>query len=196
MKYCNRCKTNRSKSEFRKRSALKDGLASICKICNKDIEAQDKLTLQGLIRKMYSHQCYRSKKRGYALPTYTKLELENWIVSQSNFKKLNKAWLKSGGDKMLKPSVDRLDDYKSYTLDNIRLVTWQENKDKYHSDSFNCINTKQCVSINQLDLKSNYLANHLSISSAARLLGISRVNISQCLIGKQKTAGGFKWAYA
>ena len=43
---------------------------------------------------------------------------------------------------MLAPSIDRKDDYKPYTFDNIQLTTWQQNKAKGHEDCKNGINNK------------------------------------------------------
>ena len=40
------------------------------------------------------------------------------------------------------------------------------------------------------------IAEFDSIAGAARLAGVSRVGISHCLMGKQKTTGGFSWRYA
>ena len=42
-----------------------------------------------------------------------------------------------------KTFVDRLNDYKGYSFDNIQLMTWQENKDKGHRDCLNGINNKE-----------------------------------------------------
>jgi len=39
-------------------------------------------------------------------------------------------WIENDCIKDLVPSVNRLDDYINYSLDNIELVTWKENNDK------------------------------------------------------------------
>lgn len=47
----------------------------------------------------------------------------------------------------------------------------------------------------QLTKKSEYIAQYDSIMSAQDITDVKRPNISSCLIGKSKTAGGYKWMY-
>ena len=45
----------------------------------------------------------------------------------------------------------------------------------------------------QLDLENNFIKEWKSAKEVQEQLGINRKNISQCITGKNKTAGGFKW---
>lgn len=47
----------------------------------------------------------------------------------------------------------------------------------------------------QLDLEGNFLAEFEGLADVERKLGIGHANICRVLKDKQKTAGGFKWAY-
>lgn len=76
---------------------------------------------------MYFGQIHCSRIRGHHLPKYTKQELKVWCFNQSIFHKLYTEWAKGRYYKMLKPSCDRLDNSKSYTFDNLRIVTFKEN---------------------------------------------------------------------
>jgi hypothetical protein len=49
--------------------------------------------------------------------------------------------------------------------------------------------------VRQLTLSGEPIQDWECILDAAELLNINKSNISTCLIGRQKTAGGFKWAY-
>jgi hypothetical protein len=49
---------------------------------------------------------------------------------KNNFYELYNNWIDSGYKKSDKPSVDRIDDYKGYSFDNIQLMTWKENNKK------------------------------------------------------------------
>ena len=50
--------------------------------------------------------------------------------------------------------------------------------------------------ISQYDKENVFIKTFRSISEAARETGISQPNISSCLAGKTKSAGGFHWKYA
>jgi len=80
-------------------------------------------------RKMLGTQRNRSKQRGHPPPDYTLDELISWLEEQPHLTDLWEAYQASGHNRMLAPSIDRLDDNLPYRLDNIRLVTWQQNCD-------------------------------------------------------------------
>ncbi len=56
---------------------------------------------------------------------------------------------------------------------------------------------EHCLSraVIQYDLKENFIKEWDCMGDVERQLGIRVCNISTCCIGKQKTAGGFKWKY-
>jgi hypothetical protein len=125
MKKCSKCKEFKKESKFSKQLKTYDGLESSCKECHtKLIRTED-----GLIKQIYRVQVATSKKRGHEKPHYTKEDLYEWVMSQDNFKFLYEKWKNNQYATDLKPSVDRLDDYKPYSLDNIQLITWKENND-------------------------------------------------------------------
>lgn len=45
----------------------------------------------------------------------------------------------------------------------------------------------------QLSIDNKFIKEWESAVEVEKCLGISRKNISQCITGKNKTAGGFKW---
>jgi len=50
-----------------------------------------------------------------------------WAMRQEEFHRLFDEWVKSGYDRKLSPSVDRVDSSKGYTIDNMEWVTHSEN---------------------------------------------------------------------
>lgn len=54
-------------------------------------------------------------------------EFYDWSMADPNFHILFDAWVDSGYDRKLSPSVDRMDSSKGYTLDNMEWVTHSEN---------------------------------------------------------------------
>lgn len=54
------------------------------------------------------------------------------------------------------------------------------------------INAKPVI---QYDLQHNFIKRYASAIQAAEEIKISNVTISQCLTGRNKTAGGYLWEY-
>jgi len=196
MKICTQCKINRCKSEFRPRVESRDGLHSNCKQCGRLNATKYSRTIKGVIGTIYRTQKSSSKHRLMPLPSYSKQWLTEWLLNQKLFHKLYNGWVESEYDKYMKPSVDRKDDELSYTSDNIQLMTWQENKDKYDSDRISGVDKKQNKQVIQYSIDGNLLKSYHSLSNASIDTKISESCISNCCNGKIKTARGFIWKYA
>lgn len=153
-------------------------------------------TKQGVVSTIYYSQIRSSEMRNHPLPSYTKKELEKWIFSQPNFEKLYNDWVKSDYDRWLKPSIDRLDDYKPYSLDNIQLMTWKENLIKSHQDRKNGINNKQNKIVYQYNLKGELVKEYYSINQASREVSNTKpTDIINSCNGKRISCGGFIWSF-
>lgn len=206
-KKCNKCDELKPFSEFCRHKGNKDGRAYSCKSCSYSKRIEYRKTRESIAPRIYSSQKQSSEIRNHELPNYTRIDLQNWIFSQPNFEELYNNWVESGYDKMMKPSVDRKNDYLPYTLDNIRLVTWMQNNDKHYEDRKNGINNKHSKSVSKFDLSGNLIDTYYSQKQAGRVTGISPVSISRCCIGTlvkpknkapymPRTAGGFIWEFS
>lgn len=194
-KKCSKCGEVKPYSEYYKRKDRKIGIKPECKKCNILQSIKYAKTKEGLCSRIYTDQKKASKQRGHEMPTYTRNELIKWIEEQPNWELLYNNWIKSDYDKMLIPSVDRPDDYKPYTFDNIQLMTWQDNFDKAHKDRVNGINNKANKAIIQFDLDGNIIKEYYSINQAERETNISKGNITECCKGKRRMANNFNWEY-
>lgn len=87
-------------------------------------------TKKGLCSKIYQNQKLNCRRRGRPSPTYTMIELREWMFSQKKFHVLFDNWKRLDFQKAYSPSVDRIDDKISYTMANIQLMTWEENNQK------------------------------------------------------------------
>lgn len=206
MKKCNECNQLKTLSEFHRDKSKKDNHHHICKTCRNLKALIYRRSKKGLITQIYSDQKKNSKKRNHAYPNYTMHELRQWIFNQKIFIKLYNNWVNSGYIIDLVPSCDRLDDYKPYTLDNLRLVTFKENRESYYQDAKNGINTKRCKPVIQYSLDGIYIKEYYSIIQASRDNNIKDTHIINCCKGIPKidgkgyfyipkTAGGFIWRY-
>jgi len=195
-KKCTNCRELKLLIEFNKDSAKTDGRRCVCRTCISEIDAEYRRTKDGLIAHIYGAQKASSRHRNHAAPEYAREQLREWVFNQDNFEELYNNWVASGYQKMMKPSCDRLDDYQGYSLDNLRLVTWQDNFDKSLKDRKDGINNKQNRPVIQMGINGTFIADHHSMSHAGRVAATSMGNIVSCCNGKRKTAGSFRWMYS
>jgi len=194
-KVCRVCGELKPLSEFYKHKGHKDGHVNECKSCRDKYFIEYKKSKKGVVSIIYADQKHNSRGRGHPMPSYSKKELKDWLYSQKKFHELYDKWKISGYDRWLKPSVDRLDDYKPYTLDNIRIVTWRDNAYRYYDDAKNGVNNKRCKAVLQFTLDGEFIAEHHSVSKASRVVGTGSSHISRACNGVLDTAKGFIWRY-
>ena len=194
-KVCKKCGIDNPLSQFSISPSLSSGLSNKCKRCCSDYALARARSRDGLVTKIHASQKERSRRRGHSAPDYDLQGLRQWVFNQDNFETLFSAWEKSGYERMLSPSVDRLDDFKGYSFDNIRLVSWQENLSKQHMDIHLGKGTSAKVSapVSQYSLAGDYIASYRSKKAAALATGTPRTGISNCISGLAKTSGGYRW---
>lgn len=196
-KICINCKVDKPLSQYHVHARSSDGKRNDCKACHKKTGLAYKRTRRGHIVQMYAHQKYnaKAKTKGGGVPNYTREQLEAWIMAQPKFEELFIAWEKNSFSKWKAPSCNRLDDYKPYRLDNLELVPWIVNKQKYSEDTKSGKNTKGCKAVDQLGLEGSFIKTYFSMAEATRVTGVNTSHISAVLSKKSNrvTAGGFKW---
>ncbi|MCK5133648.1 MAG: hypothetical protein KAR40_16025 [Candidatus Sabulitectum sp.] len=154
-----------------------------------------KKSKKGVITTIYNSQIESSKRRQDKPPTYTKEEFHKWLTNDFVFNLTYKNWVNCGYKKEMKPSVDRLDDLRGYSFDNIQITTWGENNAKGHMDRKNGVNNKVNKRVGQYTMANEFLAEFHSLREAERQTGVFATNISSCCNGKKESTNGFKWKY-
>lgn len=155
-------------------------------VCRKCGEAYPKR----LISLIYSTEVGASKSRGMPPPTYNVSELTSWLLKQEKFKTLYKAWLKSKLEKGLKPSIDRINENEPYTLDNLQLMTWAENKAKGELECkegkrYNIVKSVCCFDLRTQEFQQQYFSMH----EAGRELGLNYNTISSAAHTSRRNNG-------
>jgi hypothetical protein len=192
-KKCSKCGKIKSFDEFYDSNVYLDGKSCACKNCLLDIKRKYRLTKKGIVETIYHNQKNSCRRRKHPTPTYTMKELELWLFDQKLFHKLYDGWVESGYDRWMKPSVDRIDDKKSYTMDNIQLMIFKENNSKSHKCISNGDYDGYCTKVAQYDLDGNFIAEYYSQAQAERETGAA--HISCVCKGYRNQSGGYKWKY-
>ena len=194
MKVCSKCGELKPLDEFGLRNDRPCGYRSACKDCIDKQRVARGRTKEGVIKTIFATQKRTSKERGMPQPSYDLAWLTEWCLGQDAYHELYTYWVKHGYQRDDKPSVDRLDDYVSYTPDNIRIITCRENYVKGAKDCETGLNRKALEAVRSIDKEGN-VTEYFSIAEANRVLGKPRYSsdIVAVLNGRQKTAFGFKW---
>lgn len=173
------CGLEKPLSEFNKEFKNVDGLKYLCKECTKQYEKEYRLKYpwkQILVN--IKQRCENPNNKKYK--NYGKRGIKNYLTEE-NVKFL---YIRDKAHLLKKPSLDRKNNNKNYTLNNCEFIEWSENsiKDKRKP-------------ILQYDLNGNFIREFISISEASRQLKTYHSYISQALMGKHKSAEGFIWKY-
>lgn len=197
MKKCFKCGKTKKLDEFYKHKKMADGHLNKCKQCTRKDVANSEInydrTEKGVIRVIYKTQKSNSIKRGHKPPSYTKTELAEWLY-KNGFKKLYSEWVSSGYKKSKKPSVDRINDFKGYCLNNIKLGTWKDNKDHQTKDILSGAGTsgRRCKPVEMVTQDDLVVATFHSYWAAVRSVGYS---VEYQIKKGVKCRNGFYWRY-
>lgn len=112
-----------------------------------------------------------------------------WAKCNETFDRLFNDWEKSGYDRKLTPSVDRIDSSKGYILSNMEWVTHSENSRR---GSLN----KPTRPVMQMTIDGQEIRLWDSMTHASDSINKPPSAICNVCKGNNKTAYGFRWAYA
>ncbi len=205
MKQCIDCLKTLPYTAFSKKASCKDGYNVRCKQCHTNKYKRG--TLERVIKKIYLTQIDNSIKRNHPLPSYTLNELIDWVKQQDNWDDLYNTWIESNYDRMLAPSIDRLDSLLPYSLSNIRLVSWKVNQQQSADDKYYGTDTRTLRPVRAINKDGSIHKEYYSIKEAMRDINTSSYHgITSVADGKPikdgkgneympRTYKGYKWEW-
>jgi hypothetical protein len=155
MKKCLGCNLEKDLTSFYKNNKLFDGHFNKCKECIKAnvrknyarnreyYKNYEKNRNRNSFYRIFLHRygCLKQRCGGmfrkYKVSGTEFLDKKTfleWCFEDNNiakFKKIHSDWEKSNYDHKLSPSIDRIDNNKGYTIDNIQWLTKSQNSKKY-----------------------------------------------------------------
>ena len=154
-KICFRCNTEKTLTQFYKHPGTSDGHLGKCKECNK-IDVKNNYALKhdyykkydvdrqrNSIKRILSHRynglrqrtegrdSHKSSSRGKEL--LNRIEFYEWYENtKESFNNIYEHWIKNDYIPKLAPSIDRIDNSRGYTADNMQWLTRSANSSKYN----------------------------------------------------------------
>ena len=142
-------------------------------------------TRKGILTNIYQHQKARMKVE------YSLRQLQERFVNDRRFIRLHTEWIKNNCDKQYKPTIDRINSRKNYSLRNIHCLTWAENRFKQSA-----LDGKRGIKPAVFQIMGNKVIKRFqSQRHVVKELGISQGNLSSVLNGKRKYVNGYKFIY-
>lgn len=159
VKKCNVCFIEKEINEFYKHPKMSSGYLNKCKDCNKKqskhwrllkidkYKEKDNQRYRFGINRIFSNRylllknrcekgSYGKKVRVTGMEYLSKEDFIKWCYEEKNYKhfiSIYNTWVQNDFDRKLSPSIDRIDNNKSYTSDNIQWLSISDNIKKYYS---------------------------------------------------------------
>jgi len=185
MKTCKTCNELKNAAEYSKLKSSLDGLQLSCKSCEKIRMITYSRSLSGFIVKLHQNQKHSAKRREQEPPSYSRIELDKWLRNKPLFIILYNKWVRSGYERDLAPSLDRLDESRSYHFDNVKIMPWWQNNLRGHNDRKTITGTKQSRAVIQLSLDGEFIAEFISARAAKAATGVEDSTIGRVCNGKR-----------
>lgn len=151
---------------------------------------------RGVITRIYNEQIRTSKERKHISPDYSRDQLSDWMYA-NGFIWLYINWKQTEYDKQSAPSCDRVNSNKPYTLNNLTLITWEENRLNYHEEirqkTHKHVVNGNKVKVNQYSKSGILIKTHLTKRAAAIAVNRCESSIHRACYNQGTTCAGYIW---
>ena len=197
-KICKECKEELLTSKFDASPKNKGGFKPLCKKC---LKVYGVSTPKKVLSRIFSNQVINSNRRGHPKPSYTRQQLTDWALNQELFLTLHRVWLTNNCHRKGAPSIDRIDDDLPYTMDNIQIMSWEENSTKANKAIRSGKITYSHKAVSAYLLDGSLFKDFVSTRDAARSIAPNSnetsvaSHIGQAANNQNKTCRGYVWRW-
>ena len=143
---------------------------------------------------------YRKTKKWVLTNSFHKMKARRWVefslqelhdrfLQDDKFDRIFQEWVKKWYQKQFIPSIDRINCKKWYTMSNIQILSWAENR-------FKQIMERRVRKWPVLQMMwDDIIKRYASQREALKITGLSQSNMSTVLNWKRKTCGGYWWKF-
>jgi hypothetical protein len=150
-----------------------------------EITRRYRKTPKGVLTNMYNHMKTRHEV------TFSLSEFHHQFLNDRRFKRLFSEWVQANYPKQLKPSLDRIDSHKPYSMSNVQMLTWAENRFKQAATDGKRGRKPAVLML----LNGKVVRRFLSQRHVVKELGLMQGNLSAVLNGKRETIAGHQFIY-
>lgn len=174
---------------------------AVCKTCNifKPIKTVDecqncwhkfkrKYQLEFFLRTRYTEVVQRCTNKKHSTERYyfgkkycTRQEFLNKFLDDKSLHELYKNWQKSNFQYALCSSIDRIDNNRDYTIENLQFITHSKNSQK----------DKETVAVDVYTRGGKFLKSFISIAAAADNYEVQQANAWKVIHGIRKHSKGY-----
>lgn len=207
MKQCIICKKEKEISEFYVHPKMADGHLNKCKECckayarAKDTKEYDLRRYRKNPKRYLNHKyriikerCTNEKRRYYGKKFLSREEWAEFCKrTEGQFMSMYHRWQESGYERVMSPSIDRINNDGDYTLDNIQWLSLAENDKKYIQENMRPIIVKK---------NGEVIGEFNSQQAAAEAIGSFQSNVGRALRqgdrvnGRKRTIKGYTVEYS
>jgi len=142
-----------------------------------------------VLKRIYLEQSRKDRRENIDPPNYTQEQLIQRFINDPKYIVLYNNWVDSGFQKSLKPSIDRIDSSKGYSINNIQIMTWSENRKKGDKE-------KSKTSVHCYTKEGVYLRTFTSVKDASEKTSCSISGINACCNLRRGSNNGYTFRYA
>lgn len=147
-------------------------------------------TPKGLLTNLYHKMKERNIKKGFGKLPFSLTEFHKLYIESDIYLLIFNNWAENGYAFYKRPSIDRKNPNMGYELNNIQMMTWEENRRKGDKE-----NSRHTTSVVMCDFDGNIIKEFESIKLAVEATGLSQGNIIMCCQGKRRHTGGYVFKY-